>query len=62
MQFLSLSWQQLHKDTYRLAKKIEKTNKKFDLIVTIAMGGYDGCSYTLRFPKPSGRLFHYLKL
>ena len=39
MQFLSLSWQQLHKDTYKLAKEIEKTNKKFDLIVAIARGG-----------------------
>lgn len=39
MKFLSLSWQQLHKDTFTLAKKIEDSRQKFDLIVAIARGG-----------------------
>ena len=39
MQFLSISWKDFHKDTYLLAKQIEKAGKKFDLIVAIARGG-----------------------
>lgn len=39
MKFLSLSWQHFHKDTFALAKKIEDSRQKFDLIVAIARGG-----------------------
>jgi len=39
MNFLSLTWQQLHKDTFVLAKKIEASEEKPDLIVAIARGG-----------------------
>lgn len=39
MKFLSLSWQQLHKDTLTLTKKVGASEQKFDLIVAIARGG-----------------------
>ena len=39
MKFLSLSWQHFHKDTFALAKKIEDSKQKIDLIVAIARGG-----------------------
>lgn len=39
MKFLSLSWQQLHEDTFTLAKKIEASGQRYDLIVAIARGG-----------------------
>lgn len=37
MDFLTLSWSKLHKDTYELAQKIKE--EKIDLIVAIARGG-----------------------
>ncbi|PIY69372.1 phosphoribosyltransferase [Candidatus Roizmanbacteria bacterium CG_4_10_14_0_8_um_filter_39_9] len=39
MEFLSLSWQQLHGLSFRLSKKIKDTPIKPDLIVAIARGG-----------------------
>lgn len=39
MEFLSLSWQQLHSLTFRLSKKILASPTKPDLIVAIARGG-----------------------
>jgi hypoxanthine phosphoribosyltransferase len=39
MNYHSVSWKQLHTLTYQLAKKIEKDNKKIDLIVGVARGG-----------------------
>lgn len=39
MKFLSLSWQQLHKDAFTLLRKIEASGQRLDLIVAIARGG-----------------------
>ena len=39
MKYYTVSWQKLHKDTYKLATIIEKSGEKFDLIVAMARGG-----------------------
>lgn len=40
MQYYSVSWKQLHKDTHLLSHKIHKAGKHADLIVAIARGGF----------------------
>lgn len=39
MKFFTLSWEELHQTTFRLAKKIQKDKCRFDLIVAIGRGG-----------------------
>lgn len=39
MFYYPVSWSKLHKDTFRLAQKIEKSQEKVDLIIAIARGG-----------------------
>ncbi len=39
MDFLSISWKNLHTSTFRVAQKIEHEKYHFDLIVAIARGG-----------------------
>jgi hypoxanthine phosphoribosyltransferase len=40
MDYFSISWKQLHKDTHTLSKQIVADKKDFDLIVAIARGGF----------------------
>lgn len=39
MEFLSLTWQRLHKEVFLLSKQVERSGYKPDLIVAIARGG-----------------------
>lgn len=39
MEFLSLSWKELHDSIHKLSQKIKKSSAGFDLIVAIARGG-----------------------
>ena len=39
MEFLSVSWSSLHKESYQLSQRIASDGKKHDLIVAIARGG-----------------------
>ncbi|NCO89077.1 hypothetical protein AUK04_01570 [Candidatus Roizmanbacteria bacterium CG2_30_33_16] len=40
MEYHLVNWEQLHDSTFKLAQKISKNKIKFDLIVSIARGGY----------------------
>ncbi len=40
MEYYSITWRQLHKDTHLLSQKIHRAEKKADLIVAIARGGF----------------------
>jgi len=40
MEYLLVDWKKLHNDVFKLSRQISKNPIKFDLIVTIARGGY----------------------
>ncbi len=40
MNYLLINWGKLHQIIFNLAQQIEKDNLRFDLIVSIARGGY----------------------